>query len=138
MFKNNPLVFIDFLFFQYAAFSLQLLCFAESTIKIVLSEEHSFSKTQLVKPTSSMSKTPFSQKRCHFWFWAMSAETAIFIVFLGLQCFWSQKFLAKTDSVHENVRFFSLPDTNSVRQFLLKSMFPFCSFWMTTLKTLFL
>ena len=37
--------------------------------------------------------------------------------------FWAQKILAKTDTVHENARFFSLPDTNSVKQFLQKSIF---------------
>ena len=37
--------------------------------------------------------------------------------------------MAKTDSVHENARFFSLPDTNSVRQFLLTiKFFSFFSF----------
>ena len=51
MFKTNPPFFINFLFFfSTCSFLLQLLCFAESTIKIVFSGEHSFSKTQLVKP----------------------------------------------------------------------------------------
>ena len=70
MFKNNPLFFINFLFFQHTVFASEKLCFAENTIKIVFSEKkHSFSKTQLVKPTfSPMSKTPFSKKRCHFGF----------------------------------------------------------------------
>ena len=37
--------------------------------------------------------------------------------------------------MHENARFFSLPDTNSVRQFLLKIHFcAFSHFWMTTFK----
>ena len=45
------------------------------------------------------------------------------------------KSLAKTDSVHENARFFSLPDTNSVKHFFEKSIFfDFSHFWMTTLK----
>ena len=48
MFKNNPQFFI---FFNRQVL-LQLLCFAENTIKTVFSEKkHSFSKTQLVKPT---------------------------------------------------------------------------------------
>ena len=55
--------------------------------------KHSFSKTQLVKPTfSPMSKTPFSKKRCLFWFWAISVETTIFIVFLGWNCFGQKNF----------------------------------------------
>ena len=37
--------------------------------------------------------------------------------------------------MHENARFFSLPDTNSVRQFLQKHpFFDFSHFWMTALK----
>ena len=59
-------------------------------------------------------------------------------MFPALHCFGPKKILAKTDSVHENARFFSLPDTNSVRQCLLKiDSFDFSHFWMTTLKTLF-
>ena len=58
--------------------------------------------------------------------------------FYSVSCFalfWSKKILAKTDSVHENARFFSLPDTNSVRQFLLKiHFFDVSHFWMTTFK----
>ena len=92
MFKNNPLFFINFLFFQHTVFVFEKLCFAENTIKIVFSGKHSFSETQLVKPTfSTMSKTPFSKKRCHFWFWAISTETPIFIVFPGLHCFGPKK-----------------------------------------------
>ena len=141
MFKNNPLFFINFLFFfQHTAFVFEKLCFAENSIKIVFSGKHSLSKTQLVKPTfSTMSKTTFFQKRCHFCFFAISAETPIFIVFPALHCFGPKKKSAQTDSVHENARFFSLPDTNSVRQFLLKiHFFDFSHFWMTTLKNLFL
>ena len=140
MFKNNPLFFINFLFFsQHTVFVFEKLCFAENTIKIVFSGKHSFSKTQLVKPTfSTLSKTPFSKKRCHFCFFCLFANSAE-TPFYSVSCFalfWSKKNLAKTDSVHENARFFSLPDTNSVRQFLLKILlfFDFSHFWMTTLK----
>ena len=71
-------------------------------------------------------KTPFSKKRCHFWFWAISAETTIFIGF------W-----AKTDSVHEHARFSPFL-TQIVSGNLLKILFfDFSHFWMTTLKTLF-
>ena len=75
-----------------------------------------------------MSNNTFSQKRFHFWFWAISAETTIFIVFPGLDCFGPKTSLAKTDSVHEDARFFSFPDTNSVRQFLQKKIHFFLIF----------
>ena len=118
-------------------FLLQLQCFAENTINCVF-RRNSFSKTQLVKPTfSPMSKTLFFffQKRCHFWFWAISVETTVFIVFTGFHCFGPSNFLAQTGSVHENVRFFLPSDTNRVRQFLLRiHFFSFSHFWMTNLK----
>ena len=123
MFKNNPLFFINFSFFEHTIIAFEKLCFAENSIKIVFQKKkHSFSKTQLVKPNFSpmSTKTPFSKKRCHFWFWAISAENHYFFSFSWFALFWSK--LAKTDSVHENA-FFSLPDTNSVRQFLLKILF---------------
>ena len=44
MFKNNPLSFINFLFFQHTMFAFEKLCFAESTIKIVFSENTAFQK----------------------------------------------------------------------------------------------
>ena len=66
MFKNNPLFFINFLFFQHTVFLFEKLCFAENTIKIVFSGKHSFSKTQLVKPTfSTMSKNTFFKEKCY-------------------------------------------------------------------------
>ena len=73
------------------------LCFSENTLKNVFSAKHSFSKIQLVKPTfSPMSKKHlFSQKRRHLWFWAISAETTIFIVFPGLHCFGPKKFFGQ-------------------------------------------
>ena len=67
MLKNNPLFFINFLFFQHTVFVFEELCFVENTIKIVFSGKHSFSKTQLVKPTfSPMSKNTFFQKEMSF------------------------------------------------------------------------
>ena len=49
-----------------------------------------FSKTQLVKPllVHPNQRTPYSKKRCHFRFWAISAETTISIIFLGFSLFW--------------------------------------------------
>ena len=98
MFENKPLFVIKFLFFPHTVLVFEKLCFAENTIKIVLSAKHSFSKTQLVKPT-------FSQ------------------FFLVCTVLGPKHFLAKTDSARENALFFSLPDTNSVRQFLPKIHF---------------
>ena len=68
MFENNPLFFIYLFFFQHTVFLQQLLCFAENTINIVFSEEHSFSITQLVKPTffTHAKKHLFQQKSVIF------------------------------------------------------------------------
>ena len=108
MLKHNPLFFINFLFFSTYSF-----CFWNAVFCWKHYKNSVFSKAQLFKNTVSkthffthVKKTPFSQKRCHFWFWAISAETTIFIVFPGLHCFGPKKILAKTDSVHENARFF--------------------------------
>ena len=60
----------------------------------------------------SKKKNTFFKKKVSFWFRAISVETTIFIVFHGLHCFGPKKFWAKTDSVHQKARFFSLPDTN--------------------------
>ena len=69
MFKNNPLFFINFLFFQHTVFVFQKLCFAENTIKIVFSGKHSFSKTQLVKPTfSTMSKNTLDDHKKDYFY----------------------------------------------------------------------
>ena len=112
MFKNNPLFFIHFLFFSTCIFLLQLLCFVENTIKIVCSEEHSLSKAQLVRATiAPIPKTPFLKKRCHFWFWAVSAETTIFKVFPGFIVLAPKNFWPK------QIVF------TSVRQFLQKNPF---------------
>ena len=67
-----------------------------------------------------MSKNTFSKKRCHFWFWAISAETTIFTVFPGLHCFGSKKCFGQNRSCARKCAFFPLPDTNSVKQFLQK------------------
>ena len=82
-----------------------------------------------------MSKNTFFKEKVSFWFGAISAETTILIVFPGLHCFGPKKNFCQTDSVHEKARFFSLPDTNSVRQSLLKiHFFAFSHFWITTFK----
>ena len=53
--------------------------------------------------------TFFSKKGVIFAFFAISAETTIFMVFLALHCFGPKKTLAKTDSVHKNARFSPFP-----------------------------
>ena len=107
MFKSNPLFFIIFCFFLTYRFCFWKAVFAENTIKIVFSEKNTaFKKTQLVKPIfRPCQKTLFSKKRCHFWFWAISAETTFF--FLVCTVLVQETFLAKSDSVHENARFYS-------------------------------
>ena len=50
------------------------------------------SLTPSLSPISSpMSKNTFFQKRCHFWFWAVSAETTIFYSVSWFTLFWAQK-----------------------------------------------
>ena len=124
MFKNNPQFFINFLFFQHTVFVFEKLCFAENIIKIVLSEKHSFSKTQLVKPTSSpMSKNTFFKEKVSFLVLGNFRWNHYFYSFSWFALFWSkQKFWPK-QIVCTKMRVFSLPDTNSVRQVLLKSIF---------------
>ena len=64
-------------------------------------------KIQLVKPTfQPCQKTPFSKKRCHFCFFAISAETPIFIVFL-LHCFGPKKTFLPKQIVCTKMRVFS-------------------------------
>ena len=82
-----------------------------------------------------MSKNTFFKEKVSFLVLGNFRWNHYFYSFSWFALFWSKKNLAKTDSVHENARFFSLPDTNSVRQFLLKiHFFAFSHFWMTTLK----
>ena len=76
-----------------------------------------------------MSKNTFFKKRVSFLvldnFRSNHYFYGFFQVFTVLV---PNNFLAKTDSVHENAVFFSLPDTNSVRQFSLKIHFFIFSF----------
>ena len=97
MFKNNPLFFINFLFFSTYSF-----CFWKAVLCWKHYKNSVFRKTQLFKNTVSkthffthVKKTPFSKKRCHFCFWAISAETTIFIVFPGLHYFGPKKNLGQ-------------------------------------------
>ena len=121
MFKNNPQFFINFCFFEHTIFGFEKLCFAENTIKIVFSEKkHSFSKTQLVKPTfSPMSKNTFFKEKVSF---LVLGNFRLIYTVLVQKKFWPKQIVCTKMRV-----FFSLPDTNSVRQFLLKILF-FCFF----------
>ena len=74
-----------------------------------------------------MSKNTFFKEKVSFMVLGNFRWNHYFYSFPGLHCFGPKNILAKTDSVHENARFFSLPDTNTVRQFLLKIHF-FCFF----------
>ena len=100
--QKQPTIFHIF-FFQPTALLLQLLCFAENTIKIVFSEEHSFSKTQLVKPSCPpMSKTPFPTKDVIFGFGQFPLNPLFLQLFLIFTVLVQTIVWAKTDSVHEN------------------------------------
>ena len=136
--QKQPTIFHKFsVFFNIQFLFLKKLCFAENTIKIVFSGKHSFSKTHLVKPTfSPMSKKHLFPKKGVIFAFGQFPLKPLFLQFFLVYTVLGQKiFLANTDSVHENARFFSLPDTNSVSQFLLKiHFFDFSHFCMTTLK----
>ena len=143
MFKNNPQFFHKFsVFFRHTVFVFENLCFPENTIKIVFSGKHSFSKTQLVKPTfSTMSKNTFFKKKVSFLLFDNLRWNPYFYSVFCFALFWSKKKFWPKQIVCTKMRvFFSLPDTNSVRQFLLKIHF----FWFFTFlddhlkKTLFL
>ena len=127
MFKNNPLVFIYFCFFStYSSLLLQLLCFAENTIKTMFWEKkRQLFKNTVSKPTfSPMSKKhlSFFSKKLSLLVLGHSRRNHYLYNLSWFSLFWS---LAKTDSVHENARFLFLPDTNCVRQFLLNIHFIF-------------
>ena len=92
MLKNNPLFFITFLFFQHTVFVFEKLCFAENTIKIVFSGKHSFSKTQLAKPTfSPMSKNTFFKKKVSFLLLGNFRWNHYFYSFSWFTLFWAKK-----------------------------------------------
>ena len=94
--QKQPTIFPKLSVFSTYNFVFKKLCFAENTIKIMFSEKHTFSKTQLVKPTfSPMSKTPFSKKRCHFCFWAFFRWNHYFYSFSWFTLFWSKKIWPK-------------------------------------------
>ena len=136
MFKNNPLFFIDF--FQPTYFIATAVPCWKHYKNNVLSKTQ-FSKTQLVKPLFHPNqRTPYAKKRCHFRFWAISAETTISIIFPGFSLFWAPQKSVQNRKRARKLAFFllSLPDTNGVRQLLLKLLVViFLIFWIPTWKT---
>ena len=105
MFKSNPLFFINFLlFFNVHCFYCNCCVLLKRLLKLCFQKSTAFQKTAK-KHFFAHCKNTFFKKRCHFTFWAISAETTIFIVFF------LENILAKTDRVHEIARFFSFPDT---------------------------
>ena len=137
MFKNNPLFFINFLFFSSYNCCFWKAVFCWKHYKNSVFRKHTFSKTQLVKPTfSPMSKNSFFQKKVSFLVLANIRWNHYFYSFSCFTLFWSKKKFWPKQIVCTKMRvFFSLPDTNSVRQFLQKNpFFDFSYFWMTTLK----
>ena len=103
----------------------------------MFSGKHSFSKTQLVKPTfSTMSKNTFFPKKVSFLLFCNFRWNPYFYSVFCFTLFWSKKQFWPKQIVATKMRVFvSLPDTNSVRQFLLKiQFFWFSHFCMTTLK----
>ena len=100
------------IFHRFSVFSTYSFCFWKAVFCWKHNKNRVFRK-QLLKNTVSKThffthvKNTFFQKKVSFLVLAIFAETTIFIVFPGLHCFGPKKsFLAKTDSVHENARFF--------------------------------
>ena len=97
-----------FWFFQHTIFAFEKLCFAENTIKIVLSEKHSFSKTQLVKPTfSPMSKNTFFKEKVSFLVLGNFRWNHYFYSFSWFTLFWAPKKIWPKQIVCTKMRVFS-------------------------------
>ena len=128
MFKNNPLFFINFLFFSTYHF-----CFWKAVFCWKHYKNSVFSKTQLFKNTVSkthffnhVKKHLFQRKGVIFGF-GQFRWNHYFYSFSWFTLFWSKKNFGQNRSCARKCAFFSLPDTNSARQFLLKIHF-FCFF----------
>ena len=68
------------------------------------SMQHKLIKVRLSRRSSLLSI--FQKKRCHFRFWAISAETTIFIVLPGLHCFGPEKMFGQNRSCARKCAFF--------------------------------
>ena len=137
MFKNNPLFFINFLFFSTYSFCFWKAVFCWKHYKNSVSGKHSFSKTQLVKPTfSPMSKNTFFKKKVSFLLLGNFRWKHYFYSFSCFTLFWAQKNFWPKQIVCTKMRVFSPFLTQIVSaNFCKKSIFfDFSHFCMTTLK----
>ena len=107
--KTTHYFFINFLFFfRHTVFVFENLCFPENTIKIVFSGKHSFSKTQLVKPTfSTMSKNTFFKKKVSFLLFDNFRWNPYFYSVFCFALFWSKKKFWPKQIVCTKMRVFS-------------------------------
>ena len=89
---------------KFSVFSTYSFCFWKAVFCWKHYKNSVFRKTQLFKNTVSkthffnhVKKHPFPKKRCHFlfFFFAISSETPIFIVFPALHCFGPKKIWPK-------------------------------------------
>ena len=101
------------------------LCFAENTIKIVSSAEHSSYVSQIVKPPfeAPSQNGTFETKKCDLGFSPVPAETPIFVVFGDFVWAQGKDHFPKTDSCNEMRAFSYLPNTNRVYLFSKKCHF---------------
>ena len=137
MLKNNPQFFINFLVFQHTACWLQMLCLLKHFRNSVFRRAQLFKNTVNKTHFSPLSKNTFFKTKVSFLVLGNFRWNHNFYSFSWFSLFLVPTFLAKTDSAHENARFWSLPDTNRVRQLLLKIIFfHFSHFGVTTVKTL--
>ena len=111
MFKNNPLFFTNFCFFSTYRFCFWKAVFCWKHYKNSVFRKHSFSKTQLVKPTfSPMSKNTFSKKKVSFLVLGNFRWNHYVYSFSWFTLFWSQKNFWPKQIVCTKMRvFFSLP-----------------------------
>ena len=105
MLANHPL----FLFFIKLHYLMSAkLCFAENTIKIMFSAEHSFLESQIVKPLSGpLPKMALLQPKCHSGFYPCACWSPNFYSVLPLGMTTKKDHFPKTDSCNENAFFFT-------------------------------
>ena len=131
MFKNKPLFFINFLFFQHTVFYCNCCVFWKHYKNSVFRKKHSFSKTH-----SPMSKNTFFKRKVSFLVLGNFRWNHYFYSVSWFALFWAKTNFGKTDSVHENARFSSVL-TQIVSGSFCKNLFFFFDFshsWMITLK----
>ena len=107
--QKPPTIFHKFSVFFNIQFLFLKSCLAENTIKIVFSGKHSFSKTQLVKPTvSPMSKEhTFFQKKVSFLLLGNFRWNHYFYSFSWFTLFWAKKIFWPKQIVCTKMRVFS-------------------------------